>query len=290
MKPPPFVYHVPTSLDEAHSVLAELGDEGRILAGGQSLIPLMNFRLARPSHLVDINRIDELGYIRGEDGWLTIGAGVRQATLEHAQIVAQACPILIEAVQQVGHPPIRHRGTVCGSVAHADPAAEIPAALVALGAEVILSSQRGERRLPLADYLIGPLSTAIEPGELVKEIRARTWEGPYAFVEYSHRHGDFAIAGAAVQLHLDENQLIDRASIALCGVSEVPTRAERAEQQLLSTHGSPQEIASAADAAVEGLEVMSDIHGSAEYRRGVARACVRHALEKALGRASGGVA
>ncbi len=290
MKPPPFVYHVPTSLDEAHSVLAELGDEGRILAGGQSLIPLMNFRLARPSHLVDINRIDELGYIRREDGWLAIGAGVRQATLEHAQEVAQVCPILVEAVQQVGHPPIRHRGTVCGSVAHADPAAEIPAALVALGAEVILSSQQGERRLPLADFLIGPLSTAIEPGELVKEIRARSWEGPYAFVEYSHRYGDFAIAGAAVQLHLDGNHLIDRASIALCGVSGVPTRAESAEQRLLGTQGSPQEIASAADAAVEGLEAMSDIHGSAEYRRGVARACVRHALEKALGRASGGVA
>jgi CO/xanthine dehydrogenase FAD-binding subunit len=126
MKPPPFVYLLPTSLDEAHSVLTELGEEGRILAGGQSLIPLMNFRLARPSHLVDINRIAELGYIRREDGWLAIGATVRQATLEHAPDAAGACPLLVEAVRQVGHPPIRHRGTVCGSVAHADPAAESP--------------------------------------------------------------------------------------------------------------------------------------------------------------------
>ena len=290
MKPPPFVYHVPTSLDDAHAVLAELGDEGRILAGGQSLIPLMNFRLARPSHLVDINRIAALAYIRREDGWLAIGATVRQATLERAPDVAGACPLLVEAVRQVGHPPIRHRGTVCGSVAHADPAAELPAALVALGADVVLSSRQGERRLPLADFLLGPFTTALEPGELVREVRIRSWEGPYAFVEYSHRQGDFAIAGAAVQVHVDDSRLIDRASIVLCGVGETPTRAAGAEQRLQGTHGSPQEIAAAAEAAVEGLEATSDIHGSAEYRRGVARACVRRALEKALGRASGGVA
>jgi aerobic carbon-monoxide dehydrogenase medium subunit len=291
MKPPPFVYHAPTSLGEAHATLATLGDEARILAGGQSLVPLMNFRLATPAHLVDINRINELEYLRGENGWLAIGARVRQSTLESSADAAEQCPLLIEAVRLVGHPTIRHRGTVCGSVAHADPSAELPAALMALDAEVVLSSQQGERAQPIAAFLQGALTTTLQPGELLKEVRVKRREGPYAFVEYSHRHGDYAIAGAAVQLHLRAgSQVIDDAAIVLCGVSDRPARARKAEQVLLGAQGLPDERAAAAEAAIEGLTPNSDLQGSAEYRRRIARACVRRALDQALDRAHGGIA
>jgi carbon-monoxide dehydrogenase medium subunit len=289
MKPAPFTYHAPDSVDEAVSTLGRLGDEGRVLAGGQSLVPLMNFRLAQPAHLVDLKRLGELDYIRREDGGLAIGARVRQSTLERSGEAARAIPLLVEAVGLVGHPPIRHRGTVCGSVAHADPAAELPTALLALGAEVALQSAQGERRIPIADFLTGPFTTALRPGELVREVRATAWSpsAGHAFVEYSRRHGDFAVAGAATLLELGADG-VQRAAIALCGVAPTPVRATAAEGLLVGATGTKEEIEAAAAKAVEGLEPSSDLHGSAEYRRRVARACVGRALQLALSRAKGG--
>jgi CO/xanthine dehydrogenase FAD-binding subunit len=289
MKPAPFAYHVPSNLTEALSMLAELGDEGRILAGGQSLVPLMNFRLAQPTNLVDIKRLDELDYIRRDNGVLAIGARARQSALERSQEARAASPLLVEAVSQVAHPPVRHRGTVCGSIAHADPAAELPAALLALDAEVVLSSRQGERLLQIREFFTGPFSTSLQPGELLREVRvpASDQSTGYAFTEVSPRHGDFAVAGAAVLLEVAGGR-VKGAAVALCGVGAVPVRAGGAEQALVGASGAAEELAAAAARAVEGLEPSSDLHGGSGYRRRVAQQCVRRALALAFSRAQGG--
>ena len=289
MKPAPFAYHVPSALTEALAVLDELGEEGRVLAGGQSLVPLMNFRLAQPTHLVDINRLDELDYIRRDDGVLAIGARARQSALERSQEARGVAPLLVEAVAQVAHPPIRHRGTVCGSVAHADPAAELPAALLALDAEVVASSRQGERRIPIHEFISGPFTTTLAPGELVREVRVPVSGAGsgYAFAEFSPRHGDFAVSGAAVLLQLEGGR-VERASVALCGVAGMPVRAAGAEQSLRGARGSEEELEAAAAAAVEGLTPSADLHGGSAYRRRIARVCVRRAINLAFSRARGG--
>ena len=199
MKPAPFDYAAPRSLEAA---LALLGDESRPLAGGQSLVPMLNFRIAQPARLVDLNAIGELDYLRCADGALRIGALTRQAALERSELVERRWPLLVEAVRLVGHPAIRSRGTVGGSVAHADPAAELPVALAALDARFHLRSVRGARSLPPSDFFLGPLTTALEPDELLVEIEVPALpEGARAaFVEQARTHGDFAIAGAAVVL------------------------------------------------------------------------------------------
>lgn len=291
MKPAPFAYTRATTAEEAVSTLARLGEDGRVLAGGQSLVPLMNFRLARPPHLVDISRVAELDYLRREGDWLVVGAATRQITLEQSEEARQAAPLLVEAVRQVGHEPIRHRGTVCGCIAHAEPAAELPAAALALGATVVLEGAGGRREVPLEDFLAGPYETSLKPGELLRELRVwcRPGRQGSAFVEYSRRHGDFAIAGTAVAVGVGQGGRIDEAAIALCGVAPTAVRAGRAERALV---GRPAEAASVDDevvsAAVEGLRPTVDIHGSSDYRIRVARACTRQALLRALERARGG--
>jgi CO/xanthine dehydrogenase FAD-binding subunit len=287
MKPPPFTYHAPATGREVVATLAGLGEEGRVLAGGQSLVPLMNFRLAQPAHLVDINRVDELDYLRREDGALAIGARARQSALEREE-AARSVPLLAEAGALVAHPAIRHRGTVCGSVAHADPAAELPAAFLAQGGEAVLRGPGGERRVPFADLFQGPFTTAVGPGELLTEVRAELWPDRtgHAFVEFARRDGDFAIAGAAVLLHLD-GAIVDRAAIALCGVAPTPVRAGGAEEALAGQEPGDEVIAEAVEASVRGLTPASDLHGGTDYRVRVARACVRRALRLALARARG---
>ena len=289
MKPAPFTYHAPTTTAETVALLAELGDDGRVLAGGQSLVPLMNFRLAQPLHLVDINRIDELDYLARDNGSLAIGARARQSALESWAEARAVAPLLVEAVALVAHPPIRHRGTVCGSVAHADPAAELPAALLAQGGEAVIATAAGERRIRFEDFFLGPFISALQSGELLKEVRAERWpDGTgHAFVEVARRHGDFAIAGAAVLLHLDGGA-IDRVAIALCGVGPTPIRATEVEASLRGCTGTDQEVAEAAEVAVKGLTPAPDVHGPAQYRVRVARACVRRALRRALDQVAGG--
>ena len=290
MKPAPFSYTRPETTAEAVATLARLGEEGRVLAGGQSLVPMMSFRLARPEHLVDISRIAELDYIRRQGEWLVVGAATRQVTLERSAEAIQAAPLLVEAVRQVGHAPIRHRGTVCGCIAHAEPAGELPAAALALGSTVILQGPAGEREVALEDFLVGPYETAIRVGELVRELRVRCWPAPHAsaFVEYSRRHGDFAIAGAAVALSIGSEGTIDRAGIALCGIAPTAVRVTAAERALAGRMGSTEAIDDAlVSLAVQGLHPTADIHGSAEYRIRVARACTQRALVRALRRAGG---
>ena len=270
MKPAPFTYHRATTAKEAVEMLAAAGDEGTVLAGGQSLVPLMNFRVAQPAHLVDINYVDALDYIRLDDGWLAIGARTRQAALERSGDVAKAAPLLSEAIRSVAHPPVRHRGTVVGSVVHADPAAELPACVLALDGELTLEGPNGERRVPAREFFTGPLMTAKQTGELVTEVRvpARNGEGGgHALVEFSRRHADFAVAGAAVSGD----------AIALFGVADTPVRATDAEARLAGG-ADPAEIAAA---ATDGLRPNGDVHGGSAYRRRVARACVERAIRGA---------
>jgi CO/xanthine dehydrogenase FAD-binding subunit len=288
MKPSAFEYHRPGSVAEAVEVLGQLDDEGRILAGGQSLVPLMNFRLAQPTHVVDINRLGDLDYIRAEDGAVRVGALARQSTVESHPAVAERVPLLAEALSLVAHPSIRHRGTVVGSVTHADPAAELPSVVLALDATMTLRGASGERRVPARDFFLGPFETAIEPGELAVEIAFPT-SAPatgYAFEEFARRHGDFAIAGAAVTLTLDDG-LVAEPRIVLCGVGPVPLRATAAEASLDGTTADEAAIEAAGVAALEGVEPPGDMHGGTRYRIGVARAQVRRAIAQAVERAKG---
>jgi aerobic carbon-monoxide dehydrogenase medium subunit len=258
VKPAPFEYAAPESVDE---VLALLGDEAKVLAGGQSLVPLLNFRLARPERIVDINRIEELAYIRGDgDGSLRIGAGARQAALERSQLVTERWPLLSQAVRHVGHPQIRSRGTVCGSVAHADPTAELPVALTALDARFHVRRGGGARTLDAAALFAGPLTTTLATDELLAEIEvpALPAGAGCGFSEHARTHGDFAIAGAAVVRAGREH-----AAIALLGAGPTPVRAPEIEAAVL------------AGEAVPEVDVPDD------YRRALLTELARRAVEAA---------
>jgi CO/xanthine dehydrogenase FAD-binding subunit len=247
VKPAPFAYEEPRSVEETLSLLARYGDEAKVLAGGQSLIPLLNFRLARPERLVDVNRIDELAHIRRRDGVLHIGALTRMASLERSPLVAERWPLLVEAARLVGHPQIRSRGTVGGSVAHADPAAELPAALAALGASFHAASQRGSRVIAADEFFITHLTTALEPDELLVEITVPPLPPPsgVAIVEHARVHGDFALGGSAVVVGPR------KASIVLLAAGPTPLRAPAAEEALVNGAG-VDEVAELAAAGLPG--------------------------------------
>jgi CO/xanthine dehydrogenase FAD-binding subunit len=263
VKPARFEYAAPDSLGEA---LALLDEDSRPLAGGQSLMPLLNFRLARPARLVDLNRLGELAYLRRRDGVLRIGALTRQATLERSRLVGERWPLLAQVMSFVGHPQIRSRGTVGGSVAFAEPSAELPVALTALGARFHLRSARESRTLSAHEFFVGPLMTALEPDELLVEIEVPPLPpgARSAFVEYAETHGDFAVAGAAVVVSAGEH-----AAIALLGAGSTPLRAAAAERALV-------EGADAARAAELAAELAPDGH-----RRALVAALVREALRRA---------
>jgi len=280
VKPPPFEYHDPRSLDEALALLAEHGEDAKVLAGGQSLVPLLNFRLARPDRLVDINGVGGLDGLRVDGGELRLGALVRHSALERSADAAEAVPLLRDAVQLVGHVQIRNRGTVGGSVVHADPAAELPVALTALGARFRVRSARGEREIDVQHLFVTHLTTSIEPDELLTEIvvplpppRTRS-----AFVEFARRHGDFALGGAAVLLTTDDGGRVTEASIALLAAAPTPLRAPRAERALAGRLPDEDAAREAAALAVAEIEPTGDIHGSTEYRRGLIEAMVRRAI------------
>jgi CO/xanthine dehydrogenase FAD-binding subunit len=287
VKPPSFEYVAPRSLDEALSKLAEHGSAAKVLAGGQSLVPLLNLRLAGPELLVDINGLHELAMIQTWDGGLALGALVRQSTLESEPGVRERLPLLAEASALVGHPAIRHRGTLGGSLAHADPAAELPAAMLALEATLVARGPRGERSLPAAEFFTGYLTTALAPDELLTAIRV---PGPppgagSAFVEVSRRAGDFAICGAAAIVALNASGRCDQVRVALCGVGDAPLRAQQVEQALVGEVLTDQLIQDAAQRVQEAIDPPSDIHGSASYRRKLAVVTIRRAVRLAAERA-----
>jgi len=287
MKPAQFEYDDPRTVDEALDLLARHGDECKVLAGGQSLVPLMNFRLARPARLIDINGVGELSGIRREGGTLVVGAMTRHSEVERSNLIAESWPLLHEAIGWVGHAQIRNRGTVGGSVAHADPAAELPAAFAALDARFHVRSKRGSRALGWQQFFVAEFTTALAPDELVisVEVPAQDHATGSAFVEFARRHGDFALGGAAVTVRLGRDGRCEHATIALLAAGPAPVRAEAAEKQLRGATLDQPAIQAAAAEAVRGLHPTSDLHGGTEYRVSLLRTMTERALAKAVQRA-----
>ena len=288
MKPAPFEYDDPRSVDETIGLLAKYGDECKVLAGGQSLVPLMNFRLARPGRLIDINGVESLGRIRVENGRLQLGAMVRHAAVEHSNDIAARWPLLHDAIGWVGHSQIRNRGTVGGSVAHADPAAELPCAFAALDARFHVLSKRGPRVLRWDQLFVSEFTTSLAPDELLTAIEVPPQDPSTgtAFVEFARRHGDFALGGAAVTLTLGSDGRCAGATIALLSAGSRPVRAEAAERSLLGNRVDGDSIKQASSASVEGLHPTSDLHGSSEYRVKLLRVMTERALTRAAQRAT----
>jgi carbon-monoxide dehydrogenase medium subunit len=284
MKPAAFSYYRPDSLDEALALLAEHGPDAKLLAGGQSLVPAMNFRLARPAALIDLNRIGPLAGIEpAADGSLRIGAMTRQRAVERSATVAQHAPLLSRAVPWIAHLQIRTRGTIGGSLAHADPAAELPAVMLVLEARFVVAGPHGFRSLAAREFFTGVLSTALEEGEMLAavEIPPRPAGARSAFLEVARRHGDYAMVGAAVELTLDDRRRCRSCRIGLLSVGDTPVLAEAAMRELTGADLTGDAIDSAAAAAARDLDPPSDLHASAEYRRHLARVLVGRAVRQA---------
>ena len=287
MKPAPFVYHAPDTLAAALDLMATL-DNARPLAGGQSLMPMMNFRVATPDHLIDLGRVDGLVGLERVGDRLRIGAMTTQRTLEKSSLVREACPLLAEAIDHVGHQQTRNRGTLGGSLCHMDPGAELPVAAMALGAELVVASARGTRVLAFADFPMGYLTTALEPDEILTRVDLPV-AGPRegcAFIEFNRRPADFAIVSVAVRLSLDDGGQIARAAIALGGVRPTPLKALDVETALTGQAPDMATIARAA-AIIGALDCEGDDLYPAGYRRDLCETLTRRALTRAIDRAKG---
>lgn len=279
MKNPPFVYHRPESLDSALSLLAEHGDDAKVLAGGQSLLPTMALRLGPPEQLIDIARVPGLDAIDVVDGAVTIGALVRHATAERSAEVASHAPMVADAMPLVGHRAIRNRGTVVGSIAHADPAAELPAVVLATGATMLAQSRGGTREISAEDFFEGYLTTALRPDELLTEVRFPAWSpnSTGSVVEVSRRHGDYAMVGLACRIDVEAG-VITGAALAFFGVGATPIRCGAGEDALLGQAPGEETFAAAAAAVSETLDPSADLHASANYRRHAAGVLTRKGL------------
>ncbi len=289
MKPAPFEYHDPRSLSEVVELLARLGEGARMLAGGQSLVPMMNMRLARPSHLIDLNWVGELSYLRVENGELCIGAMTRQRELEQSKAAAEGWPLLREATGYIGHVQIRNRGTVGGSLAHAYPSAELPVAMTALEAVFVLRSDKGERRVRAEDFFVDTMTTNLEPNEILVEVRMPQLPPRmgWAFQEVSRRYGDFALAGAAGLVTLDQEGKIRQCRLAFAGPK--PVRPDKVEERLVGERPTDQLFREVAKLGTEGLELTTDVHAGEEYRRAVSGVLGYRVLKQAVERATGSV-
>jgi CO/xanthine dehydrogenase FAD-binding subunit len=295
MKPPVFDYAAPGTVGEAVSLLAQHEGEAKILAGGQSLMPLLNMRLARPGLLVDLGRVSGLDYVREVDGGLAVGAMTTQRTVERSAVVASRNPLLHAAVRYIAHPQIRNRGTIGGSLAHADPAAECPAIALALDAELRVTGSGGtgqerttERTISAADFFVTYLTTALAPTEVLTEVRfpALPDGTGWSFMEIARRHGDFALAGAVATLALDRSGRCAGARLVLFGVGSTPLRVRATEDALRGEKPSEKLIEQAAEKVAAVVdEPLTDVHASAEYRRHLAGVLARRSLTEAAGRA-----
>jgi carbon-monoxide dehydrogenase medium subunit len=284
MKPPLFDYRSPSSLDEALALRSEYADDSVVLAGGQSLMPMLNLRLARPEVLIDLGRVAELAEIVEFDGGVSLGAMARQRSAERSDLIRERAPLVQQALGHVGHPTIRNRGTVGGSVAHSDPAAELPAVCVALDAELVARGVAGERTIAAEDFAVGFMTTALAPDELLVEVRIPATAATLrtAFVEIARRHGDFALVGVAAAIALDGDGLINDARLVFTGVGLTPVRAREAEESLLGTPGNSAAVATAAGLVSGELEPRTDGHASGDYRRRAAGVLTRRALAEAI--------
>lgn len=285
MKPASFTYYCPSNLEEAVKLLDEFGSEGKILAGGQSFIPILNMRMSEPGCLIDINQINELKGIRVEDGIVKIGALTTQRELEQNEAIRTHIPILAEATQFIGHVQTRNRGTVGGSVAHADPSAELPLCFLALDAEIVIDSMDGSRKTSINDFFITYLTTELMPEEILTEIHVSLSQPyGYAFEEFCRRHGDFALAAAACLLSVDEAGVIDHARLVLGGVEAIPLLAEEAMEYLIGKSLTEETLEMAVELAVINADPDADLHASKEYRLHLTKVLTRKALLKAYDR------
>jgi CO/xanthine dehydrogenase FAD-binding subunit len=290
MKPAPFAYVAPRTLAEALALLAGHGDDGKVLAGGQSLLPVLNFRLAQPAVLIDINRVAELDFLRpAPGGGIHMGALTRQRALEREPLVAREVPLLAEAVHHIAHPQIRSRGTIGGSLAHADPAAELPALSLALGARLRLVSQSGDRWIEAGDFYTGLFSTALAPDELLAEIvwPAMPPRSGWAFEEEARRHGDYAMVGVAAVVRVDESGVCREARLVYLSVADGPFLATGAAAALIGQPLREDAFAAAAAAAAAEIDPAGDIHASADFKRQLTRVLTARVLRRAAARASG---
>lgn len=292
MKPAPFKYVAPSTLKQALELMSEHGTEAKLLAGGQSLIPVMNFRLAYPALIVDLNRIVELEQLHASDiGGLRIGAMVRQRQLEHDPVVAQRAPLVYETMPHVAHSQIRNRGTLGGSLAHADPAAELPVVMVTLQARFRLQRAGGDRWVEAESFFEALFTTALEPDEILTEVVVPPLprHTGYAFLELARRHGDYAQAGAAAIVRLDESGYCRQARLVYLNVGETPRVAAAACAMLIGHIPTPALIADVADhGAQHEIDPTGDIHATADYKRRLARVLGRRAIERAVARAGEG--
>ncbi len=285
MKPPPFAYHAPKSLNEALGLLGQL-ENARVLAGGQSLMPMLNMRFVLPDHVIDINRIADLGFMRRHGNTLEIGALTRQREIEFSPVVHDAAPLLREAVLQVGHRQTRNRGTLGGSLCHLDPAAEMATVAAAYGAEIVVQGHRGQRIVSFSDFAQGYMTPALETDEMLVAVRFPLWapSAGYSFIEYARRHGDFAIASAAVLMEVDAGR-IERATVAIGGVTPVASRLDRIAARVAGQPGTRSLFAEVA-ASCADIDAMEDGLITASYRRHLVQTLVRRALSTAYARAT----
>jgi carbon-monoxide dehydrogenase medium subunit len=287
-----FVYHRPEDVEEALEILAEHGSDGKVLAGGQSLLPLLAMRLAAPGHLVDVGHLPDADSIDVEsDGTVVVGGTVRHVEIEQSATIAAVAPLLSGAAPLIGHRAIRSRGTVCGSLAHADPAAELPAVALALDAELVVRGPAGERRVAAADFFVGYLTTALAEDELLVAVRLPPWAPPdrrakgWSIQEVSRRQGDFAMVGVAVVVEGDHDGMIRRAALSYFGAASTAVRVIDAERVLVGRRPTLEALAEAATIAAGALNPPADDHGSAAYRRHLAAVLTRRALTEASVRA-----
>ncbi|MFH2127630.1 MAG: xanthine dehydrogenase family protein subunit M [Pseudomonadota bacterium] len=290
MKPAAFDYVAPNTVQEVIELLASHEDDAKILAGGQSLMPIMNFRLGRPSLVIDINGLDELDYINKQDDHLLIGGLTRERTVEQSPLVQDLCPLLSKAVSYVGHTAIRNRGTIGGSLVHADPSGEIPTAFCALDGWIKAVGPNGERWIDPEEFFLTFLTTSLEPTELLVEVKVPIMPPGtgWSFMELSRRVGDFAIVGVATLLLMNDDGSCREARIALGGVAPTPIRAEEAENALAGQAIDEELIAKAGDLAAEATDAEDDYHASAEYRQQMAKVMVSKSLREALSRTGKG--
>jgi carbon-monoxide dehydrogenase medium subunit len=288
MKAAPFEYHRPESIEHATTLLAEL-EESKVLAGGQSLVPMLALRLAAPEHLVDVSRLAELRgvEVRGDELW--VGAGTPEAAVEADPRVRAAAPLLAAATPLIGHFPIRNRGTVGGSIAHADPAAEYPAVALALDAELEVAGAGGSRRVPASEFFLGTWTTAVGEDEILSAVHFPVWSGSTGFAveEVARRSGDFALTGVVAAVEVDGSGSVTRAGLSFLGMGPTPVRARQAEQALVGTSPSATDLEEIGRLAVADTDPTADVHASAEYRKHVGAHLVVRALDRALGAARG---
>jgi carbon-monoxide dehydrogenase medium subunit len=287
MYPAAFEYHTPSTVQDAISLLGRLGDDAKLLAGGHSLIPMMKLRLARPKHLVDLRKVPGLSGIREDGGTISIGALTTHYAIESSSLLKQKCPLLAEIADQIGDPQVRNMGTIGGSLAHADPAADFPAAVLALGAELVAEGPKGKRTIKADDFFKGILTTSLQPGEIMVEIRVPAC-GPgtgCAYAKFPHPASRFAVVGVAAVMTLDGKGACSRASVGITGAGTRAIRAKGVEAALAGKTLDAAAIRSAAEKAADGVDVQADLQGSVEYKTHLLKVHARRAIETALSRA-----